>query len=100
MAAQAELAYGYAVTGDHPAARWLLARLERERATRYVPPDGLAMVHGALGEVDEAVGWLQRALIMRVATLAHLGVEPVWDDLRRDARVQEMVRTVGAMPIE
>jgi hypothetical protein len=37
---------------------------------------------------------------MRVATLAHLGVEPVWDELRRDARVEEMVRTVGAMPSE
>ena len=99
-AAQAELAYGYAVTGDHAAARRLLAHLERERATRYVPPDGLAMVHGALGDVDEAVGWLHRALTMRVATLAHLGVEPVWDELRRDARVAEMVRTVGATAVE
>jgi tetratricopeptide (TPR) repeat protein len=47
-AAQAELAYGYAVSGDHTAARRLLALLERERATRYVPPDGLAMVMARL----------------------------------------------------
>ena len=87
-------------TGDHATARRLLAHLERERATRYVPPDGLAMVHGALGEIDDAVACLQRALTVRVATLAHLGVEPVWDELRRDARVEAMVRTVGAMPVE
>jgi DNA-binding winged helix-turn-helix (wHTH) protein/tetratricopeptide (TPR) repeat protein len=95
-AAQAELAWAQALSGDTASARQRLADLERRRTTRYVPSDALALGYAGVGETDQALSWLQRGLSMRVAALAHLPVEPIWDVLRRDPRLRQMTDTVNA----
>ena len=95
-AAQAELAWAQALSGDLVSARQRLADLERRRTTGYVPPDALALGYAGVGETDQAVSWLQRGLSMRVAALAHLPVEPIWDVLRRDPRLRQMSEAVNA----
>jgi DNA-binding winged helix-turn-helix (wHTH) protein/tetratricopeptide (TPR) repeat protein len=92
--ALAELAWARARNGETAAARSFLSRLDALRDTTYVPPDALALAHLGLGNRDQAVAWLRRAFTMRVATIAHLQAEPVWDALRDDPRVKEMVATV------
>jgi len=95
-AAQAELAWAQALSGDTASARRRLADLEQRRTTSYVPPDALALGYAGAGETDQALSWLQRGLSMRVAALAHLPVEPIWDVLRRDPRLRPLVQTVNA----
>ena len=96
-AAQAELGWAQAIAGDRPAALAILNALDRERATRYVPPDSLALLHAALGANDQAIACLERAATMRVASLSLLAVDPMWLSLARDGRVQDLIRTVGAL---
>jgi Flp pilus assembly protein TadD len=93
-AAEAELAWVLALSGDHRAARAALADLDRRRASTFVPPDALALIYSGLGATDEATAWLQRAFTLRVAGLAHLPVEPVWESLREHPLVREMSEAI------
>lgn len=86
-AARVELAWGLAVAGDHPAARRLLADLDRQRGSSYVPPEAIALVHVALRADDQALAWLERAVFERSAGVAFLLVDPRWDRLRQDPRL-------------
>jgi hypothetical protein len=52
----------------------------RERT--YVPPDALALAWLGSGDRDQAIRAMQRAATMKVAALAHLSVEPMWDAIR------------------
>ena len=92
--AAAELAWALALSGDHVAARATLADLDRRRASAYVPPDAVALIYTGLGATDEAAAWLRRAFTLRVASLAHLPVDPVWDSLREHPGVREMIETI------
>lgn len=94
--AMAQQAWAHAVAGDSVTAQQMLAHLDRQRTVSYVPPDSLALVYAGLGVHDEAVAWLQRAFAVRASTLTHLPVDPVWDRLRDDARVREMIATIRA----
>jgi DNA-binding winged helix-turn-helix (wHTH) protein/tetratricopeptide (TPR) repeat protein len=93
--ALAELAWAHAVAGDRATARRLLSDLDRRRSESFVPPDALALVYAGLGDRDEAVAWLQRAATMRVAALAHFLVDPFWDVLREDTRVQALAQSIA-----
>jgi hypothetical protein len=55
----------------------------------------LAQVLLGLNRNEDAIAELQRAEEMRATDLIWLNVRPVFDALRRDARVQEIARTVG-----
>lgn len=92
----AELAWAYAAGGDRVRAGITLAALDRVRATSYVSPDNVALVHAALGNTGEAVAWLERAFALRTSALVYLSVDPRWDSLRRDARVRAMITAIGA----
>jgi DNA-binding winged helix-turn-helix (wHTH) protein/Flp pilus assembly protein TadD len=92
--ALAEVAWAHAVSGKPAKARAMLADLDRKRSVSFVPPDALALVHTGLGAPDEAIAWLQRAATMRAAALAHLKVDPFWDSLRGDPRVEELTQQI------
>lgn len=89
-----ELAWAHGLSGHHAEAARLLSQLDAQRSRVYVPPDAVALAHLGAGRRDQAIAWLQRAFTMRVATLSHLGAEPVWDPLRDDARVKQMTSAI------
>lgn len=93
--AAAELAWVRALDGDRAGAREALDDLDQRRGAEYVSPDVLALVSSGLGAREPAVAWLQRAYEMRVPSIAHLPVEPVWDPLRDDERVRRMVAVIA-----
>ena len=66
------------------------AELEGRQATRYVSPVAFVMLHAALGQADEAFGWLDRAYEQRRGWLAYLNVEPMLDGLRADPRFRRL----------
>ena len=82
--------------GDRRGARRLLERLQARNASGYVPPDAMARAFSGAGQVDAAVTAVQKAFDARVATIAHLSVDPVWDSLRAVPSVRNMAEAVRA----
>jgi eukaryotic-like serine/threonine-protein kinase len=63
---------------------------ERSKAS-YVSPVALCGLHVALGEADDAFGWLEQAYRERRGWLAYLKIEPMLDGLRNDQRFPRLV---------
>jgi serine/threonine protein kinase/Tfp pilus assembly protein PilF len=55
----------------------------------------IAMQYANLGDNEEALVWLERAFEERHSWLGELDVEPAWDNLRNDARFQNLLQRVG-----
>jgi serine/threonine-protein kinase len=89
------LAYLYARSGHREQAVKILREIEEREKTAYVPPCDLAQIHTALGDVDEAFRWLERAIEVRDADLFMTKVWPVWDPLRDDPRFDELLRRLN-----
>jgi TolB-like protein/Tfp pilus assembly protein PilF/tRNA A-37 threonylcarbamoyl transferase component Bud32 len=89
------LGAAHASAGHQAEARALLAEIEQIGETRYVSPYLLAMLRLNLGDESGAFVELERALTIRDARLAWLGVDPLFDSLRTDARFIELLRSTN-----
>src|SRR5262245_41642748 len=88
-------AAGYAQL-ERESARMQLEDLKARAATQaYVSPLELARVHARLGERDRAFEFLATAFEHRAAGLVFLRVDPAWESVRNDSRLQDAVRRVG-----
>lgn len=89
------LAASYAVAGRHAEATAILARLA-DAATRAGSGSyGVALVYASLGDAENTIKWLERALSERDPFLVWIRVDPDFDPVRADvrfARVAERVR--------
>jgi len=94
--AQADLAWSRGRSGDVAGARRLLTWLQARGKRNYVPPDALALALSGAGQIDAAVRALEQAFDDRAATMAHFGVDPMWDTLRDLPRVRQMADAVKA----
>ena len=92
------LAAAYAGAGQKEKAQTTLADLLRRARTQYIAPLDVATVYAAMGEKDEAFGWLDRALEDRNEMLLFLDRYPPLKPLRGDARFEELVRKVKGAP--
>ena len=91
---QVVLAQAYAKSGQPEKAREILKRLEAGK--EYVSPVGLAYIHAALGEREQALALLERAFTAHDQELVWLGLETRFNpDLRSDPRFGELIRRVG-----
>ena len=75
-------------------ARLILAELKDKVATQYVCPYDIALIHVALGDVDDAIDWLNRAYAVRDHALLFIkvdaGLDPLADDPRFIALAQKI----------
>ena len=92
----ASAAHAYAMSGRKDEARRRLDALLASRSERYVQPYGIALVYAALGDVHEALSWLEQA------HQEHAGWLPLWargdarlDVLRNEPRFQDLLRRLG-----
>ena len=94
------LAHAYASIGRQEEARQLLAQLTEKAKTRYVQPYAFALVHLGLGEKDQALDWLEKAVQGAGATfLNFIKTDAFFDPLRGDPRFEAVVQKVaGEMP--
>jgi TolB-like protein/Flp pilus assembly protein TadD len=83
-------AYVLARAGRTAEARAILADLTQEG--QLVIAGSIAVIYGALGDVDRAFEWLEKSLEARDIWAAHLRVEPRLDPLRGDRRFDDFVR--------
>jgi Flp pilus assembly protein TadD len=89
------LALAYARGGRREDARRVLDELTRTAKTTYVPPAAFVTAHIAVGDVDGAFLWLERAYAERSNLMRSLKVTPVLDPLRADPRFADLLRRVG-----
>jgi len=96
--ASAAIAQVEALQGNRTAAYRILNRLSREARERYVSPAGIALIHAALGNKDQAFQWLEQAYKDRSWWLVFMKVDPRFDSLRSDRRFEALLQRVGLAP--
>lgn len=84
----AALGYVHGLSGGEDEARAILRELQRRVERGYVSPIRLAQLYLALGELDQAVEWVERAVEARAVGLIWLDVQPIFRRLREDSRFQ------------
>ncbi len=93
-------AYVYALARDFDRSRSLLSQVEANFARAPGSAADVASVHAALGDVDLAFEWLQRAVAQRDPLLGYLAVDPRFDPLRNDPRFARFLSQVGLGAVE
>jgi TolB-like protein len=88
------MAQMFALSGDQPRARELLARLEEMAVERYVPMTVFAIVWLGLGETSRSLDCLEKACERRESPLTVVKTHPVYDPLRGEPRFQAVLRRV------
>ncbi len=93
----ASFAHALAAAGDEDRARDVRDDLitARQEGERYVPAFNIALACLGLEEIDDAFGWLDKALDERSSWLVSLNVDPLFDGIRSDARFKSLVERVG-----
>jgi TolB-like protein/DNA-binding winged helix-turn-helix (wHTH) protein/Tfp pilus assembly protein PilF len=91
----ASLGRTLAMNGNQPGARQVLAQLEEMSANGHVPPYDLALIYIALNDRERAIRQLQKAYDERSWFLTFLGIDPRFDVVRSDRRVQEVLQKTG-----
>lgn len=84
-----------ALSGRRDEALSTLQRLEAMEGEQRASPYDIAAVYEALGDRDRAFAWLERAYSQRIARMAYLEVEPLFESIREDPRFADLSRRVG-----
>ena len=87
----ADLKAVYAAGGRDAIVRWTIEHAGQQPAASIQ----LALMHGELGNLDEAFRHLDVAIARRDPSLVHLAVAPQWDSLRADSRFNERLGQMG-----
>jgi serine/threonine-protein kinase len=91
----AGLGFVYARAGQPEQAREILTKLQEAGRHRYVSAIYCAAVHSGLGDTEQAVKYLERAVEERNWEIAWLHVDPFWDEIRSDQRFQHLQAQLG-----
>jgi serine/threonine-protein kinase len=93
------LGANYALCGDAARARQKLDELHVLALKQYVDPVTFASVHGALGEMDEALGWYEKALEDRTPNMVYASVgRRMYPELTGNPRYEAIVRRMAFPP--
>jgi serine/threonine-protein kinase len=94
--AMAVLGYLYGRSGRSSEAMGLLREFDDlARGGRYASGYAIAVVHAGMGDRERALSALGAAYRERSHWLVWLKRDPRWNDIRGDARFQDLVRKVG-----
>ena len=97
--ALALLGHVLAQSGSKGEAQEILGELNEVRKRTYVSSYRVAAIYEGLDEREQAFEWLQRAYDERDPWLIWLKLDPVLDNLRSDARFEELTRRLGLPPV-
>jgi TolB-like protein/DNA-binding winged helix-turn-helix (wHTH) protein/Tfp pilus assembly protein PilF len=89
----ANLARAYVASGKRSEAVQLLGELKKRSSPGYSNALEIAMIYASLGDMDQAMNWLEQGYEERFNPGALL--RPGLDPLRSDSRFQNLVRRVG-----
>jgi tetratricopeptide (TPR) repeat protein len=94
---RALLGHAYGLSGNRVGALSILDELDALSRRRYVSPLDIAVVYTGIGDRDSAFEWLEKACQERAMRIQELP-DPIFDDLRSDARFADLMRRIG-LPI-
>jgi TolB-like protein/Tfp pilus assembly protein PilF len=95
---RAFLAYAFASSGQSAKAREVLDRLQELNKRQHVSPYIFALIHTALGEIDEAFACLERGFEEQDEELGMLKMDPLLDRLHEDSRFKNLLQRIGLTP--
>jgi DNA-binding winged helix-turn-helix (wHTH) protein/tetratricopeptide (TPR) repeat protein/TolB-like protein len=72
-----------------------LDRVLKLSTQRYISAVDIASIYASLGDTDNAIAWLDRALQQRASTLGFLAQNPAFDGLHGDPRFAAIVDRIG-----
>ena len=84
-----------ALSGRRAEALAELDRVIKLSTQRYVPAGDIASIYAGLGDTENALVWLDRALQQRASMLGFLAQNPTFDGLHDDPRFAAIVDRVG-----
>lgn len=87
----AAIAEAHARLGNTDKVQGILPQLCGAPSERYVSPGDMSLICAALGNMDEAFAWLERAYEQRDASLVWYKVAPESDLMRSDRRFQQFL---------
>jgi TolB-like protein/DNA-binding winged helix-turn-helix (wHTH) protein/Flp pilus assembly protein TadD len=91
-----DLGFAYATAGNREEARRILAKLKKLHERGLVPSGSIAILYGALGELNEAFAWLEKAYEERDPQLTYLKVPGRrFEPLRHDPRFKKLLLRMG-----
>ena len=88
------LGRGYAAAGRRQDAEGAIARLEQKT---YAPSLYIAQIYAALGDIDAAFTWYDRAYSERASEIA-IGLTSIDESWRSDPRFEALLRRIDAVP--
>jgi tetratricopeptide (TPR) repeat protein/TolB-like protein len=91
----ASLAYGLARAGRRAEAEKMILDFERRREDGFYPAFTLAKAHVGLGNVEEALDWLELSVDEKLYGYYLPSVDQVWDPLRGHPRFQRVLERYG-----
>jgi tetratricopeptide (TPR) repeat protein len=91
----AGLGHLFSITGNREEALRMLDQLNQLAARGYVAPFWHSILHAGLGDVDAAIGHLERSYAESDVWLVWLNRDPRLDTLRASLRFQQFLRRVG-----
>jgi serine/threonine-protein kinase len=93
--AVAEQGYAYAKMGNREEAEKQLKTLEEASKQSYVDPFFMATIYLGLDDKDQTFAWLEKASEHRSSLMPSVIKDIKWDDLRDDARFQNLMQRIG-----
>jgi len=97
--ATASIGNALARSGDRSGALRALNELTTLSKRKHVPPICFALVRTGLGDNDQAFASLEKAYTQRSDFLLVLSVDPLFDPLRSDPRLADLLRRIN-LPID
>jgi tetratricopeptide (TPR) repeat protein len=89
------LAQCHAAAGNRAEALSLIEKLDPKVLPSGNLHRGIALTYAALGEIDLAFSWLERAFERKAESLSSLKTDPKLDPLRGDPRFAELLKRIG-----
>jgi len=96
----ASLAYGLGRAGRRAEAEAMLRDFERRRKDGFYPAFVLAKAHVGLGNVEQALDWLELSVDEKLFGYYFPSVDQVWDPLRGNPRFKRLLQRYGVPDIQ
>ena len=90
-----DLGWAYARAGRRDDALAELAALEQRAAVGFVPNIAFARIHAGMGDDEQTIDWLERAVVAREAVLPLIRSEPHFRHLHDNPRFVSILDRIG-----
>ena len=87
--------YASALAGDESTGRKMLEALRSRAPNRYTPPYNIAVILNGLGETEDALEWLERAVAERDVHVVFLKRDTKWEAYRQKPRFKRILKRLS-----